>query len=94
VKLGAAFDIKATRIQKDFKKLSDELYEAAFDINIRNHKKENVIIRIMEPIDCQWEIVESSHEFARINSDWVECALPVESDKEITLTYRIRSTEE
>ena len=94
VKLGAAFDIKATRIQKDFKKLSDELYEAAFDINIRNHKKENVMIRIMEPIDSQWEIVKSSHEFARINSDWVECALSVESDKEITLTYRIRSTEE
>lgn len=94
VKLGAAFDIKATRIQKDFKKLSDEFYEAAFDIVIRNHKTENVMIRILEPIDSQWEIIKSSHEFARINSDWVVCAISVESDKEITLTYRIRSIEE
>jgi len=94
VKLGASFDIKATRIQKDFKKLSGEYYEATFDINIRNHKQEGAMIRIMEPIDSQWEIVESSHKFARVNSDWVECALSVESDKEITLTYRIRSAEE
>jgi len=94
VKLGAAFDVKTTRIRKDFKKLSGKFYEAAFDIIIRNHKKEDVMIRILEPIDSQWEIVKSSHEFARINSDWVECNLSVESDKEITLAYRIRSKEE
>ncbi len=94
VKLGAAFDVKTTRIRKDFKKLSGKFYEAAFDIIIRNHKKEDVMIRVLEPIDSQWEIVKSSHEFARINSDWIECNLSVESDKEITLAYRIRSKEE
>jgi hypothetical protein len=93
VKLGAAFDIKATRIQRDFKKLSDDIYEANFEITIRNHKKEDVDVRILEQIISNWEIVKSSRKFERVDSGWVEWPVSVKSDGEATLTYRVRIEE-
>ena len=90
VRLGAAFDIKATRIQKNCKKLSDKSYEATFEISIRNHKKEDIYVRILEQIASHWKMVKSSSKFERVDAGWVEWPVSVKSDGETTLTYRVR----
>lgn len=93
VKLGTAFDIKATRIQKDCKKISDDIYEATFEINIRNHKKEEISVRILEQIFSQWKIVKSSRKFDRVDAGWVEWPVRIKRGGEIKLTYRVRIEE-
>ena len=38
IKMGDAFDVVAERKQTDWRKIADNLYEAAFEISLRNQK--------------------------------------------------------
>jgi hypothetical protein len=50
-----AFDVVGRR------KLADNLYEAAFEISVRNHKDEAVTVNVIEPMLSDWEILSTSH---------------------------------
>lgn len=94
VKLGAAFDLRATRIQKDLRQISKDIHEVAYEVKIHNHKQEDVAVRLVENIASNWKILESSHKLKRFDSRWVECLFHIKSGKEVTLTYKVRTGEE
>ncbi len=90
VKVGEAFDVAATRRQTGWKKLAADTYEAEWEIVIRNHKKEDVTIKVLEPLPGDWQVVESSHESLKADATTAEFMVPVKSDGEAKLTYRVR----
>ncbi len=90
VKLGDAFDVVGTRKQTDWKKIAYDTYEAAFEISLRNHKKENVVVRVVEPIPGDWKMLNSSHDYKKTEAFTAEFNIPVPKDKEAKLTYRVR----
>ena len=90
IKLGDAFDVKGSRKMTDWKKLVFNRYEAAYEISLRNHKKEDVIVKVVEPIPGDWTMVESSHEFTKSEAFTAEFLVPVKKDSETKLTYRVR----
>lgn len=90
VKLGDAFDVVGSRKQTDWKKIASDTYEAAFEISLRNHKKENVVVKVIEPIPGDWTMLSSSHEHKKTEAFTAEFNIPVEKDKETKLTYRVR----
>jgi hypothetical protein len=90
VKLGDAFDVVGARKQTDWKKIASDTYEAAFEISLRNHKKENVVVKVIEPIPGDWMMLSSSHEHKKTEAFTAEFSIPVEKDKEAKLTYRVR----
>jgi hypothetical protein len=90
VKLGDAFDVVGSRKQTDWKKIAYDTYEASFEISIRNHKKEDVIVKVLEPIPGDWTILSSSHEYTKTEAFTAEFNIPVPKDKEVKLTYRVR----
>src|SRR5436305_12365881 len=45
---GDAFDVVGERKQTDFKKISDREYTEDFEIKVRNHKKEEVTVQVLE----------------------------------------------
>src|ERR687897_3398405 len=57
IKMGNAFDIVGERKQTEWRKISDNLYEVAFEISLRNHKDEPVTISVIEPMLRDWEIL-------------------------------------
>jgi hypothetical protein len=61
VKLGDVFDVVAERKQTDWSKISDDVYEVAFEITLRNHKDEPIAVSVIEPLPLDWEIKKSSH---------------------------------
>jgi len=89
-KLGDAFDVVASRKQTDWKKLAYDTYEAAFEISLRNHKKEDVTVRVMEPIPGDWTMLSSSYDYKKTEAFTAEFNIPVPKDKEAKLTYRVR----
>lgn len=89
IKLGEAFDVLADRKQIDWKKRASDSYEAAYEIIIRNHKKEAVVVRVIEPVPGDWKLLNSSHECVKVNSGTLEYNLPVPADGKTTLTYRV-----
>ncbi len=90
IKLGEAFDVVGSRKQTEWKKIASHVYEAAFEISLRNHKKEDVTVKVVEPIPGDWKMLSSSHEFKKTGAFLAEFAIPVPRDKEVKLTYRVR----
>ena len=90
VKLGDAFDVVGSRKQTDWKKIASDTYEAAFELSLRNHKKEDVTVKVIEPIPGDWTMLSASHEYKKTEAFTAEFAIPVPKDKEVKLTYRVR----
>jgi hypothetical protein len=90
IKLGDAFDVVGSRKQTDWKKIASDTYEASFEISLRNHKKEDVVVKVVEPIPGDWKMLSSSHEYKKTEAFTAEFTIPVPKDKETKLTYRVR----
>jgi hypothetical protein len=90
IKLGDAFDVVGSRKQTDWKKIAYDTYEAAFEISLRNHKKEDVTVRVVEPIPGDWRILNASHRYTKTEAHTAEFNIPVPKDKETIVKYRVR----
>ena len=90
IKLGDAFDVVGSRKQTDWKKIAYDTYEAAFEISLRNHKKEDVVVKVVEPVPGDWKMLASSHEFSKSEAFTAEFLVPVRRDSEAKVTYRVR----
>jgi hypothetical protein len=90
IKLGDAFDVVGSRKQTDWKKIASDTYEASFEISLRNHKKEDVVVKVVEPIPGDWKMLSSSHEYKKTDAFTAEFIIPVPKDKETKITYRVR----
>jgi hypothetical protein len=90
IKLGDAFDVVGSRKQSDWKKIAYDTYEAAFEVTLRNRKKENVVVKVVEPIPGDWKMLSSSHEHTKSEAFTAEFRVPVRKDEEAKLTYRVR----
>jgi hypothetical protein len=92
LRVGKAFDVVADRTQTDYEKISNRTHEAAFEISVRNHKKQAVTVDVVEPMPSDWKIVSSSHEHTKKDAHTAIFSVPVEKDGEVKITYRVRVT--
>jgi hypothetical protein len=90
IKVGDAFDVVGSRKQTDWKKIARDTYEAAFEITLKNHKKEDVTVRVLEPIPGDWQMLSSSHDYKKGDAYTAEFNIPVKRDGETKLSYRVR----
>lgn len=90
IRLGNAFDVVGERKQTDWKKVASDTYEAAFEISLRNHKKEDIIVKVVEPVPGDWKMLSSSHAHVKTEAFTAEFNIPVQKDGETRLAYRVR----
>ncbi|MDP2877118.1 MAG: DUF4139 domain-containing protein [Holophaga sp.] len=95
LKLGDAFDVTARRKQSDYKSLGKQgtwgnVYEMAFEVVVKNAKKEAVTVAIQEPIYGDWEIIQKSHAFTKEAAGTAKFKVEVPAEGSATLTYRVR----
>jgi len=90
LKLGEAFDLKAERKQMQWEKIASDTYESAYEISLRNHKKEDVVIRVIEPLPGDWKVLENSHPYTKLDAATIAFDIPVPKDQESKLKYRVR----
>jgi hypothetical protein len=90
LKMGNAFDVVADRVQKDYRKVSSNVHESAFEITVRNHKESGIVVDIVEPMTNDWKILDSSHEYRKKDARTAVFSVPVEQDGEVVITYRVR----
>ncbi|HEY6898450.1 MAG TPA: DUF4139 domain-containing protein [Rhodocyclaceae bacterium] len=92
LRLGEAFDITAERKQTNYKRLADRLIETSHRVVIRNAKKEDVVVKVQEPLFGDWEIVQSSHKYSKTSArsaQW-EIAVPAEGSTTLDYTARVK----
>ena len=90
VHTGNAFDIVCERKQTDFRRLSNTLSEAEFEIIIRNHKDVPVTIEVNEPIGGDWEMLSSTFPSTKTGAFAAWFAVPVAKGGTAVLRYRVR----
>jgi len=90
--VGNAFDIVGERIQTDFRRPSDNSLEETFEITIRNHKDEAVVVRVVEHLFrwSEWEIVQSNNDYTQLDSSTIEFPVQIAADGETTIRFTVR----
>ena len=93
IKLGKAFDITAERVQTDFQQLAappQNFIETAHQIEIRNTRKEPVIVHVQEPIPGDWTMVSESLPHTKFTASLAEWQVSIPANDKTVLTYRVR----
>jgi len=88
--LGNAFDLKAEWKTTDTRKITNRIHEEDYEVSLRNHKDEGIVIRLVEHPWGFWEVMATSHEFEKIEANRIEFEIPVEPDGETVVNYTIR----
>jgi len=94
LKLGDAFDVTASKKQTAFEKKADYgpyeyVFESAYEIKLKNAKKEPVTVKVLEPMPGDWKVVTESHPHTREASGTAVWEVPVPAEGETVLTYRV-----
>jgi hypothetical protein len=90
IKMGEAFDVVGERTQRDWRKIAPGLYETEWDVQLRNHKKEDVQVTIIEPVPGDWEVIKTSHPYDKVEAHTLQYAVKVPKDGKTTVNYRVR----
>ena len=90
LKIGEAFDVVGERVQTDYKRLADNLFEVAFEVSLRNHKNEDIKVLVEEPIPGDWEMLSNTHPYEKVSANLIRFNVPVAKDQEVKVRYRIR----
>jgi hypothetical protein len=99
LKPGNVFDVTVERKQTDFRRLAGEglkdsregsTFESAFQILLRNARKEAVTVTVREPIPGDWQMVEESQTHSRVSSNMAEWKVLVPAGGHNALNYRVR----
>lgn len=93
LKLGDAFDVTADKKQTDFKKITgtskyNYVFESAYEIVLKNAKKEAVTVTVQEPIPGDWQIQSSSHPYVKAASNTAVWKVLVPAEGSTKLIYR------
>jgi hypothetical protein len=92
LKIGTAFDVVAERNQVDFERISDRVYEVAYEITLRNHKATPITVEVNEPIGGTWRMLSSTFEATKTAAWAAQFTVPVPADGTSVLEYRVRVT--
>jgi len=90
VKLGDAFDVVADRKQMEFRALGTCTSESAWQIELRNHKDENVRVEVREPAGGDWTMVQSSLPAKKEDANTFTFDVEVPKRGATKVTYRVR----
>ncbi len=91
VMIGNAFDIAVERVQKDYRQISNTVYEQDIEVKLRNRKTDTVSIIVVDHVWGEWEVLKSSLPHRKISANKLEFDVTAAPDKEVVLTYTIRN---
>jgi len=95
VTTGSAFDVKGARRQTDYAIDSQRrIIQESFEIKVTNQKDEAVTVKVLEHLyrGNNWEIVEKSGDYNKLDSHTIEFPLKVPAKGSATVNYRVKYT--
>jgi hypothetical protein len=93
LKLGESFDVTADKKQTDFKKLAgtnkyNTIVESAYELVLKNAKKEAMTVTVQEPMPGDWKIINESHPHTKGASNTAVWQITIPAEGKAILTYR------
>ena len=90
IKVGDAFDIVGERVQKDWRKIAGNTWEVEWEISLRNHKKEDQTVTVIEPVPGDWQVLHTTHKAEKPEAHTLSFEVPVPKEGAAKVTYRVR----
>ncbi len=90
--LGRAFDVTARGKQVSFEKISDYVHESAYEIEVKNAKKEPVTVTVREFVPGDWKMLEESIKSTKPDASTAEWQVQVPAEGSAKLSYKVRIT--
>lgn len=87
--VGSAFDLKAERIQTDYREVTRNVRETEFEIRLRNQKTEEAVFEVIENLSGDWTMLDSSVSYEKLNASEIRFRVVVPSGKETVIRYRV-----
>jgi len=85
--LGNAFDIVGERKVTDHKKIANNLYRDSYEITLRNHKKEPVVVKVIERQWGDWQVIQKNYDYKKEDANTLVFEVNVPANGETKLTY-------
>jgi hypothetical protein len=94
LKLGEAFDVTADKKQTDFKRRDtvspwSHVHESAYEIALRNAKKEAVTVVVREPLPGDWTMLQETQRHQKVAAGTAEWRVVVPPEGSTILRYRV-----
>jgi hypothetical protein len=95
LKLGEAFDVTADKKQTDFRRReptnqASYVFESAYEIVLKNAKKEAVAVVVREPVQGDWTMLEESARHVKAAAGTAEWRVSVPAEGSSVLRYRVQ----
>jgi hypothetical protein len=88
--IGDAFDVVGERKRTDYKQISDRVIEETYEITVRNRKETDADVWIVEHFWGEWQILNNSHPYNKLDAHTVEFPVKVERNGAVKVTYTVR----
>jgi hypothetical protein len=94
LKLGEAFDVTADKKQTDFRRReptnrASYVFESAYEIVLRNAKKEATTVVVREPVPGDWTMLDETQRHVKVASGTAEWRVTVPPEGSTALRYRV-----
>jgi len=90
IKMGEAFDVVGDRRQMDYRAFGSCVSESSWQVDLRNHKDEEVRVELVEPVGGDWEILSASYRWKKVDAHTFTFQVPVPARGATQVTYRVR----
>ena len=92
VDVGTAFDITAEEKTMNITRVSNNVEERDFEIELRNRKSEGVTVRVEKDLWSYWEVLSSSLPWKKQDAQLVSVSVPLRANEVVTLKMKVRFT--
>lgn len=89
VAVGSAFDLTARRNESNYQRISDNVERVTYQIEINNSKTEAQAVTVVEHLFGQWEILESSDSYEKIDASTIEFRVTVPAKDTKLVSYTV-----
>lgn len=90
--IGDSFDVVCERKRLSFKRVSSNVVQETFEIKVRNRKKTNENVRVVEHAWADWTILSESMKSKKTDSNTFEYVVSLKPDEERVITYTVQTT--
>ena len=87
--VGRAFDLVGERKGVEHRRLAERKYRDSFLITLKNHKEQEVTIKVIEHLQGDWTILQASPSYRKVDVSTVEFEVPLRAGGVAQVTYTV-----
>jgi len=92
LKVGYAFDIAAEERLMDQTRISKQVEERDYEIELRNRKEQAITVAVEKKLYGFWEVIEANFAYTKKDANTLLFEIPVGAGEMVVLKYKVRFT--